>query len=62
MERLSNVKETSSKTSVQHTHEDLAKKLQVKCLVGVSAYHISQLRTSLQLNVSDMDKHKMLYL
>ncbi|CAM6068761.1 unnamed protein product [Sphagnum tenellum] len=32
MQRLCNVKETSSKTSVQHTHEDLAKKLQVKCL------------------------------
>jgi hypothetical protein len=62
MQRLSNVKETSSKTSVQHTHEDLAKKLQVKCLVGVSAYYISQLRTSLQLNVSDMNKHNMLYL
>lgn len=28
MQRLSNVKETSSKTSVQRTHEDLAKKLQ----------------------------------
>lgn len=28
MQRLSNVKETSSKTSVRHTHEDLAKKLQ----------------------------------
>jgi ribosomal protein L37E len=54
MERLSNVKETSSKTSVQHTHEDLAKKLQEELERNASrkAAHNSQSSSSSSMSSS----------